>query len=284
MSVYASYATLFIVTAVFPLVMLIISIVHLLPGYSTKDVADILFQILPDLGPIQEFVESMMTNLKAQSGGLLASAAAITTLWAASKGVSAIQNGLNQLDQDAIDNMLNADDGSIKKKGVSIAKNTLKQLLFTLLMAILIPALLVFEMLGDSIAGIICRALEKLQPDVLKSTLSNIDTFFHASSLVVMLFALLVILLIFAHLPMIRRTLKSQLPGGLVTGVCWLAFTKLFSFFIPRFYHASSLYGSLAALFLLLLWLRFMVMILFAGGALNHALEEEKLENEEINE
>lgn len=282
MSVYASYATLFIVTAVFPLVMLIISIVHLLPGYSTKDVADILFQILPDLGPIQEFVESMMTNLKAQSGGLLASAAAITTLWAASKGVSAIQNGLNQFDQEAIDNITN--DGSIKKKGAGFVRNTLKQLLFTLLLAILIPALLVFEMLGDSIAGIIRGILEKLQPDVLKSTLSNIDTFFHASSLVVMLFALLVILLIFAHLPMIRRTLKSQLPGGLVTGVCWLAFTKLFSFFIPRFYHASSLYGSLAALFLLLLWLRFMVMILFAGGALNHALEEEKLENEEINE
>ena len=44
----------------------------------------------------------------------------------------------------------------------------------------------------------------------------------------------------------------------------------------PRFYHASSVYGSLASLFLLLLWLRFVVMILFAGGALNHALEEER--------
>ena len=85
MSVYSGYATLFIVTAIFPCIILIISIVNLLPGYSTKDVADIFFQILPDLGPIREFVESMMTNLKSQSGGLLASAAAVTTLWSASK-------------------------------------------------------------------------------------------------------------------------------------------------------------------------------------------------------
>ena len=50
MSVYSGYATLFIVTAIFPCIILIISIVNLLPGYSTKDVADIFFQILPDLG------------------------------------------------------------------------------------------------------------------------------------------------------------------------------------------------------------------------------------------
>ena len=96
-SVYAGYATLFIVTAIFPCLMLIISIVNLIPGYSAKDVADVLFQILPDLGSIKELVVSLMLDIKDQSGGLLASAAAVTTLWAASKGVMAIQKGLNQV-------------------------------------------------------------------------------------------------------------------------------------------------------------------------------------------
>ena len=205
MSVYSGYATLFIVTAIFPCIILIISIVNLLPGYSTKDVADIFFQILPDLGPIREFVESMMTNLKSQSGGLLASAAAVTTLWSASKGVSAVQKGLNQLDEAPVmtpapdaapasnsaagedsdadmdesaesDAALgdepdaDAEDKAAKKekaaglivKGMVIAKATLKRLLFTLMIIILIPALLVFEMLGDSIAGLICSSVEKL--------------------------------------------------------------------------------------------------------------------------
>ena len=341
MSVYSGYATLFIVTAIFPCLILIISIVNLLPGYSTKDVADIFFQILPDLGPIREFVESMMTNLKSQSGGLLASAAAVTTLWSASKGVSAVQKGLNQLDEApvmtpapdaepgeelaadscegsdaaltaALDGNLDADLGEepgeaadedpdedpsedadaedkvAKKeklsgligKGMVLAKATLKRLLFTLMIIILIPALLVFEMLGDSIAGLICSSIEKLDIKGLNSLMPYVDSIFNVTALVVIAFALLVILEIFAHLPDKRRTLKSQLPGAILTGVCWLAFTELFSFFIPRFYHASSLYGSLASLFLLLLWLRFVVMILFGGGVLNRTLEERKFARE----
>lgn len=345
MSVYSGYATLFIVTAIFPCIILIISIVNLLPGYSTKDVADIFFQILPDLGPIREFVESMMTNLKSQSGGLLASAAAVTTLWSASKGVSAVQKGLNQLDEApvmtpasdaaldddfdaalgeepgaesgedsdvALGENLDADlgeelveaadedpdedpsedadeaDKAAKKemaagliaKGLVLAKGILKRLLFTLMIIILIPALLVFEMLGDSIAGLICSSIEKLNIEGLNSLMPYVDSIFNVTALVVIAFALLVILEIFARLPDKRRTLKSQLPGAILTGVCWLAFTELFSFFIPRFYHASSLYGSLASLFLLLLWLRFVVMILFGGGVLNRTLEEQKLARE----
>ena len=277
MAVYSGNATLFIVTAMFPFIMLIISIVNLLPGYSAKDVGDILLQILPDLGPVKELVVGMVTNLKDQSGGLLASVSAVTSLWSASLGVSAIQKGLNKLDEnDNDDGAADEKDAGIKEKGKSIAKSILRRLFFTLVLVILIPALLIFEMLGDSLANTICAAVEKLGPDKLSSILSNIDSFFHVSSLVVMLLALLVIVQIYAILPEKRRTLKSQIPGGLLTGIAWFVFTKLFSFFIPRFYHASKLYGSLAALFLVLLWLRFVVMILFAGGVLNRTLEEEK--------
>lgn len=290
MSVYSGYATLFIVTAVFPCIILIISIVNLIPGYSAEDVADVLFQILPDLGSIKDLVVSLMLDIKDESGGLLASAAAVTTLWAASKGVMAIQKGLDQLDSEDTDDEVKNETESetaedktrgLLSKGVAIAKPILKRLAFTLMLIILIPALLIFEMLGDSLAGAICSAVKKANPDVLNSTLQTIDSFFHISSFVVILLALLVIMIIFAKLPAKGRTLKSQFPGALATGICWFIFTELFAFFIPRFYHASSLYGSLASLFLVLLWLRFIVMILFGGGVLNHTLEERRQEETE---
>ena len=275
MTIYSGNATLFIVTAIFPFIMLIISIVNLLPGYSTKDVTDVLFKILPDLDPIKDLVATMITNLRNQSGGLLASAAAVTTLWSASKGVFAIQQGLDQLDQEEEDSDATEEEKErLKKKGKSAIRSILKRLLFTFMLVVLIPALLIFEMLGDSIFGAICSAFEKLGSDKLTATLSLIDSFFHTSSLVVILFAVLVILQFYAKLPEKQRTLKSQIPGSLITGVCWLVFTKLFSFFIPRFYRASSLYGSLASLFLVLMWLRFIVMILFAGVVVNRVLEE----------
>ena len=277
MTVFSGYATLFILSAVFPCIMLIISIVNLLPGYSADDVLIILFQLLPDLAPIKALIGSLMTNLQNQSGGLLASAAAVTTLWAASKGVSAIQKGLNQLEQkenEEVSELKKENDEEIKNRGKSLIMEIVKRLIFTLMVVILIPALLVFDMLGDTIADILIYILKKLNPEGGGISLTEIGSFFHFSSLVVILFALLVILQIYAVLPEKRRTLKSQLPGAIVTGLSWLIFTKLFSFFIPRFYHASKFYGSLASLFLVVLWLRFMVTILFAGGVLNRTLEE----------
>ena len=288
MTVYSGYATLFIVTAVFPFVILIISIVNLLPGYSTDSVMGIFFQILPDLGPIQELLESIVTNLKDQSGGLLASAAAVTTLWSASAGVNAFRKGLVQLDEnmdrpeaDSETEPESEEEAGLLAKGKSLAKDILKRLIFTLTLIILIPALLVFEMLGSSIVAAIQSILDKLDPEKFLGVSTNIDTFFDISSLIVIAFLLFVILQMYATLPDIRRTIKSQLPGALTAGACALAFTKIFTFFIPRFYHASSLYGSLASLFLLLLWLRYVVMILFAGCALNRAIEEEKTEQQE---
>ena len=186
-----------------------------------------------------------------------------------------MQQGLDQMDLKGKDEA-EKEDGGLKEKGGSAVRSILKRLFFTLIVIILIPALLIFEMLGDSVSTAICSAVEKVNPEELNSILTSIDSFFHISSLVVMMFAFLVILQIYAKLPEKQRKLKSQIPGAVVACIGWLLFTKLFSFFIPRIYHASSLYGSLASLFLLLLWLRFFIIILFAGKILNHTLEEEK--------
>ena len=263
MMVYSGNATLFIITAAFPFVMLIISIINLLPWYSPADVSAVLFQVLPDLGSVRELVESMISNLKNQSGGLLASAAALTTLWSASGGVNAIRIGLNQFDD------------AEKEKGVH---NILKRLVFTFMMVILIPALLVFNMMGNSVLNVVNSILERIGIDGLTELQELLASVFHASNLIVAGAGLLAILALYAYLPITRHTLKSRLPGAVFAGAAWFLFTKIFSFAIPRFYRASSLYGSLASLFLVLLWIRVIMMILFAGGALNKALEEEGIE------
>ncbi|MCR4709085.1 MAG: YihY/virulence factor BrkB family protein [Clostridiales bacterium] len=258
MTVYSGNATLFIITAAFPFIMLIIAIVNMLPGYSPKDVAEIFFKILPDLDSLKELVEAMIVNLKNQSGGILAGIAALTTLWSASQGVAAIQAGLNKLD------------GTQTGKGIL---NIIKRLVCTLLLVVLFPALLVFEVLGESIKGVINNIMERIGLESIDSQLSSI---LDLSFIIIILAALVVILFIYAYLPAQRHSLKSMLPGTIFCVVGWIVFTELFAFFIPRFYHASSLYGSLASLFLALLWIRIIIMILFFGGALNKALQDKQ--------
>lgn len=263
MLVYSGNATLFIITAAFPFVMLIISTINLLPWYSPEDVTELFFRILPDLSSIRDLVASMITNLRNQSGSLLTSVAAVTTLWSASGGVNAIRLGLDELEDDA------------KATGLH---NILKRFGFTIVMIILIPALFIFNMLGSSVQNVVHSVLEGIGVVGIEQLEETLESIFHISSLIVAVVAVLFVTMLYAYLPATRHTLKSRLPGALFTGICWFLFTKIFSFAIPRFYRASSLYGSLASLFLVLLWIRVIMMILFAGGALNKALEEEGIE------
>lgn len=252
-TVYSGYATLFIATALIPFIILIISVVNLIPGYSAEDVADMLLKMLPDLEALKEMVLSVVTDVKAQSGGLLASLAAVTALWSASQGVMAIQKGLDELDSrdEEADESFVSEKEEIVEKGVSLGQSILKRIGFTLALILLFPAMILFGMLGDSTAGIV-------------------------GSVLTILVALYVIIQLFAKLPAKTRTLRSQIPGAVATGIAWMIFTGLFSFFISKSYNYSTLYGSLAAVFMFLLWLRYMVMILFGGGVLNRVLEERR--------
>ena len=258
MLVYAGNATLFIVTAAAPFIMLILTIVNRLPWYSPEAVTDVLLQLLPDMGSIQDMIQSMMNNLKGQSGALLATGAALTTLWSASAGVNAIRKGLDQLDGE-------------KAVGVS---NLHRRLFFTIVMIILFPTLLLFGIMGNSILDLVASILERLGAAAVSEILETLTSLLNVSKIIVSVASFFVILAIYAYMPVKRHTLKSRLPGAVFTGISWFLFTKLFSFFIPRFYRSSSLYGSLASLFLVLLWLRVIMMILFGGAALNKTLED----------
>jgi membrane protein len=248
-AVYAGYSTLFISIALIPFIVLIISVVNLMPGFSAEDVTDILLQILPDLKAIENLIVSLISTLKEHPGKLLASVAALTTLWSSSKGVMAIQKALNELDNRTEDDeTIGTENSGLVEKGIAYARLILKRLISTVTLIALIPAILVIKMLGNSTAGKI-------------------------GAFAVLLVALLVVLQFFAKLPVVQRSIRSQLPGALLTVLGWGVFTVMFTFFISRSYRYSNFYGTLAAVFLLVLWMRYMVMILFGGAVLNRVLE-----------
>ena len=255
--VYAGYATLFTITAIFPMLMLIISLVNMIPGYSPDGLTDLLFDFLPDLSSVKGLVNTMISNLKEQSTGLLASVSAVTTLWSASVGISALQRGLKKLEV------------YIPAK----LPDKLTALIFTLLFIIFVPAMLLFQVLGSAITSFAYTIAWFFRVHDIAETVASV---IQISGVITVAMFLPLIFAVYAFLPGGKRKLSAQIPGTVFTALLWYLFTKLFSFFIPRFYNASGLYGSLASLFLMLLWLRFIVTILFMGAALNRTLEEEK--------
>ena len=259
MPVYAGFATLKITTAVFPLFMLIIALLNWLPGYSPRDFTNFLFSMIPDVPEVKALFTNVMSNLRSQSSGLLASVAALTSLWSSSAGVSSIQKGL----------------GKLSPGGGSALKLKLVSVLFTLVLVVLIPALLLFNVLGDSLISLVRSATELFG---LAAVTDQLVSLIRVTGVITAALSLLILLLIYTFLPGGRHSLRDQLPGAALTAVGWALFTWLFSTFMPIFWK-SSIYGSLASLFLTLLWLEASINILFLGGALNAVLSERRTES-----
>ena len=259
MPVYAGFATLKITTAVFPLFMLIIALLNWLPGYSPRDFTNFLFSMIPDVPEVKALFTNVMSNLRSQSSGLLASVAALTSLWSSSAGVSSIQKGL----------------GKRSPGGGSALKLKLVSVLFTLVLVVLIPALLLFNVLGDSLISLVRSATELFG---FAAVTDQLVSLIRVTGVITAALSLLILLLIYTFLPGGRRSLRDQLPGAALTAVGWALFTWLFSTFMPIFWK-SSIYGSLASLFLTLLWLEASINILFLGGALNAVLSERRTES-----
>ncbi len=63
--------------------------------------------------------------------------------------------------------------------------------------------------------------------------------------------------------------LFSNLPGGILASFSWIVFIRIFSFYIENFANYSYIYGSLTAIFLLVLWIYFSTIIFFLASELN---------------
>lgn len=262
MSVYAGYTTLYILMAMVPLLTLVIGVVNLLPDMSLQHLESTLRELLPDIPEVRSLLHNIITNVNRQAGSLAVSLSLVASLWSASNGVNAIQMGLSK----------------ISGTGGSFIRQRSAAMLYTVLFIALIPALFIFRVLRGSIETLIAAVNEWLNiPDIA----GRLIDFMEYSGLITVAAMTVIILLTYTYLQGVRRKMRFQLPGTLFSVLLWLAFSSLFELFIKRFWQASSLYGSLASVFLAAMWLKSIVMILFYGAALNEALIRRKREKEE---
>ena len=256
MDVYSGYATLYMLMALVPLLMLVVVTVNRIPSFSAEDFSDLLLEFVPEIEQVQSLLKDVILNLNSQSSGLLASLTAVIMFWSASSGITAVQKGMGQI----YDNKRSALDARIVS------------LIFTLLFILMIPFLIIFQLMRKPLILFVSDILNKLN-------LFKAGSFFHSfmqySYLLSFLFMVIIVVLTYIYLPSGKRSLKSQLPGALLSCGASTIFTYAFSFFMSTFWRASSFYGSLAAIFLTAVWLRSVMAILFYGAAFNKVLQED---------
>ena len=80
----------------------------------------------------------------------------------------------------------------------------------------------------------------------------------------------------FMVLPNKRNKLMDSFPGAVLASIGWLVFSHIYSIYVENFAGLSTVYGSVYAVALSMLWLYCCISIVFYGGALNHWLMDNK--------
>lgn len=250
-SIYAAYAAYFWILAIFPAVMLIISVLQYTP-ITPDDLRELLEKLVP--ASLHTLTDYMIDELFALESPAVLSISAVTALWMTAKGILSLVRGLNRI--------------YVVRESRSFLGLRLRCVLFALLgvaatVLILGMRLISEELFLTLLTGrpALARALQRLSP--LRYTLTV--------SVLTLLFSVT-----YAVFPNRQVRFADSLPGGFVSAVLWVLFSQLFSVYVERFGNYSLYYGSLSVIAMALLWLYVVIFLFFCGGMLNRALERRR--------
>lgn len=240
---YASSSAFFIFLSIIPMILLLFAILPYTPA-DPKLLTDWVNKEFP--AGTGAFIVSIISDVSSRSIGLV-SITAITTLWAAGKGVNALMAGFNAIDK-------NVD----KRNGILLR---VISSLYTLIFLAGVIIILVIVVGGNAIMNIIVGDFPRLS-----AVFRVLVNFRSVISLVLMSF---IFMLCFSLLPCKKHKFRETFPGAVLAALAWTGFSYLFSFYVNKF-NAFNMYGSLTTIIVLMFWLYICMYILFIGANLNH--------------
>ncbi len=248
-SAFSAQAAFFIIISFFPFIMLLLSIVQFFP-IEESSMLRLFTQAFPLA--INSMIVTVITEIyHTSSTSTVISLTAITTLWSAGKGFLAIMKGLNSVNE-------------TKETRNYFLLRTISAF-YTLIFAIMIIATMILFVFGNRLYFWI----EQKFP-VLKDTALIIISLRAILGLIILI---VFFLLIYIVIPNKKIKIMSALPGAMLCATGWMGFSYAFSYYIDNFSNYSSMYGSLTAVVLFMLWMYFCMYLLFIGAEFNLLLE-----------
>jgi len=108
---------------------------------------------------------------------------------------------------------------------------------------------------------------------VIFEYLGSPDTFIRIWDYLRYEFSVLILLFIFIILyktiPRKKLKLGDVFPGAALATILWLILSSAFSFFMNRFFRFASIYGGIAGIILLIMWLYWAMHIILIGAVIN---------------
>lgn len=244
---YAANVCYFLVLSIFPGLLLVLAALRYTPVSATD-----LIRMLENLVPaaLMPAVERLIVSTYYNATGTMVSVSALATLWSASRGVYGLLMGLNRV------------------YGVREDRGFLRTRLISAVYMVLILIVLVLTLIVQVFGTDLIRLLESSTAPAAVFLSSIIDW-----RLTILLAAqTMVFTLVYMVMPNQPNGFWDSLPGAVAAALGWQIFSNLFSVYVDRSADYTTIYGSVYAMALGMLWLYFCTMILLCGGVLNRCL------------
>lgn len=95
------------------------------------------------------------------------------------------------------------------------------------------------------------------------------------------LFLFLVFTLIYVMISEKKTQILQAVPGALFATLGWLAISLGFSWYLANFDRYARLYGSIAGLIILMVWIYLCCVVVLTGGIINYVLRERFIQRKE---
>lgn len=248
LNVYAAQASFFWILSAIPLFMLILNVSHLLSGGQTDSLLNALRASLS--AELRAALDLLLEQLRQTGGFPLVSLSALTALWSASRGMAALEKGMGAVY------------GIDMRRG--FLRDILRSLLYTAVFILLIPATLLLLVFGAQIADGLMTALPALERPVTHLMDGRGMYMFLILSLFFTLEHRIIL-----HCASAGYRHPLAWPGAMLSAAGWMLFSYLYSLYIRYFPRSAQVYGSLALLVILMLWLYFCMILFLCGAEVN---------------
>src|SRR5918911_4390925 len=249
---WAAALTYYGILSIFPMLIVLVSLLGLIGPSATQPLIDNLGQVAP--GPAQQIFTSAITNLQKSQGaaGGLFVVGLLGALWSASGYVAAFMRASNSIYD--------------VEEGRPIWKTAPVRLGVTLVLVVL---------LGITAVGVLLTGGLAKQAGNLLGVGSDAVTVWNIAKWPVLL---ILVSLMFAILYWASPNVKQPgfrwvSPGGIAAVVIWVIASALFAFYVANFGSYNKTYGALGGIITFLVWLWISNIAVLLGAELNAELE-----------
>jgi membrane protein len=249
---WAAALTYYSILAIFPALLVVVSILGLVGQSATQPLIDNLETVAP--GPAQEILTSAIRNLEQTRGaaGVLVVVALATAVWSASGYVGAFMRASN-----AIYDI---------EEGRPIYKTLPVRIALTLVLLVLLAV--------AAVGVVVTGGLAEKVGDLVGVGKTAVDVWQIAKWPVLLLVVSFMFALLYWGAPNVKHPRFHWVsPGGLLAVIGWVIGSAAFAFYVANFGSYNKTYGALGGVIIFLIWLWVSNIMVLLGAEFNAELQ-----------